>query len=58
MTLVSGLLLSTAVHAQGFDKLKKAIGDLHVADDWIYEDIAAGYATAKKTGKPLLVVFR
>ena len=27
-------------------------------ESWIQEDIEAGYAEAKKTGKPLLVAFR
>ena len=43
--------------AQSYDELKKAIGDA-VSDGWIYEDIDAGYAQAKRTGKPLLVSFR
>ena len=38
--------------------LKKAIGDDLVGEDWIYENIEAGYARARKTGKPLLVSFR
>ncbi len=25
---------------------------------WIVDDVNAGFATAKKTGKPLLIVFR
>ena len=35
--------------------------DVPMPDDgpgWIYEDIEAGYAKAKETGKPLLVAFR
>lgn len=26
--------------------------------DWIYNDLAAGIAKAKQTGRPLLIVFR
>jgi hypothetical protein len=40
------------------DSLKDALEDFLVSDDWIYEDIDAGYAEAKKSGKPLLVSFR
>ncbi|MAG56038.1 MAG: hypothetical protein CMJ83_07090 [Planctomycetes bacterium] len=38
--------------------LKEALGDDQVSGDWVYEDIEAGYAKARKTGKPLLVSFR
>jgi len=55
--IVSVTLLANVSVAQDYDALKKAIGD-EVSDDWIYEDINAGYAEAKKTGKPLLVSFR
>ncbi len=50
-------LIANVSVAQDFDALKKALGDT-VSDGWIYEDIDAGYAQAKKTGKPLLVSFR
>ncbi len=29
-----------------------------IADFWIYDDLNLGFAQAKKTGKPLLLVFR
>jgi hypothetical protein len=38
--------------------LKTALKDTEVQGDWIYDDLPAGYAAAKKAGKPLLVVFR
>ena len=38
--------------------LQEAIGDDLFGGAWIYEDIEAGYAKAKKSGKPLLVSFR
>ena len=44
--------------AQNNEQLKKALGDDSIADDWIYDDIQAGYAAAAKSGKPLLVAFR
>jgi hypothetical protein len=40
------------------DAKQKALNDLDVAPEWIYDDLPAGLAQAKKTGKPLLVVFR
>ena len=38
--------------------LKKALLDDQITDAWIYEDIEAGYAKARETGRPLLVSFR
>ena len=60
-TALAGIVFTTMLAnvsvAQDYDALKKAIGD-KVSDDWIYEDIDAGYAEARKTGKPLIVSFR
>ena len=58
LTIVCWLVLSSVACAQDYEKLKTAIGDVNLDDGWIYEDIAAGYAEAKKSGKPLLVSFR
>ena len=38
--------------------LQKALRDTELAGTWIHNDAAAGFAEAKKTGKPLLMVFR
>jgi hypothetical protein len=59
-TLTAGfiLLLSAVGCSQRVEGLKASLGDQGVSDDWIYEDIKKGYAESKKTGKPLLVVFR
>lgn len=40
--------------------LRKRLEDLNAekADHWIYNDIEAGFAEAKKTGKPLFITFR
>ncbi len=38
--------------------LQKSLNDLDVHGSWIYNDLDAGFAQSKKTGKPLLVVFR
>lgn len=64
--LVLGSLVALAVAATAFaqeknDREKKVRGDKeHVAaiDSWIYDDLPRGIEEAKKTGKPLLVVFR
>ena len=40
------------------EQLRVALKDDAVKGDWIYDDINAGYAAAKKSGKPMLVVFR
>ncbi|MBI2949615.1 MAG: hypothetical protein HYY23_18420 [Verrucomicrobia bacterium] len=39
-------------------QLQQSLNDSHVHSSWIYNDVDAGFAEAKKTGKPLLVVFR
>lgn len=38
--------------------LQRSLNDLEVHGSWIYNDLDAGFAQSKKTGKPLLVVFR
>ncbi len=38
--------------------LQKSLVDLEVAGPWKYNDLPSGFAEAKKSGKPLLVVFR
>lgn len=48
-----------AVGASGAGLLKRAaLGDLELGRGWIYDDLGAGYARARETGKPLLVVLR
>lgn len=39
-------------------QLQTALRDTEVKGDWIYDDIPAGYAQAKASGKPLLLTFR
>ena len=44
---------------QGNTKLKEQLKELgKIADFWIYDDLDLGFSQAKKTGKPVLVVFR
>ena len=40
------------------EQLKTALKDSEVQGAWIYDDVDAGFAEAKKSGKPMLVVFR
>ena len=39
-------------------KVRQDRQDVQATELWIYNDLAQGFAQAKKTGKPLLVVFR
>ena len=48
-----------ATSGQGNTKLKEQLQEYgKIADFWIYDDLNLGFAQAKKTGKPLLLVFR
>jgi serine protease Do len=40
------------------DRLRQALGDNDLVGTWIYDDLPAGYAEAKKSGKPLMAVIR
>ena len=53
MSLILALLLT-----QDPEALKASLKDVDIPASWIYDDIDAGFAEAKKTGKPLLVAFR
>ena len=50
------LTLSAAFAGQTTQEQVKQDGEQ--AGTWIYDDVAAGFAEAGKTGKPLLFVFR
>jgi serine protease Do len=53
------MLLGAPASAQTkLDPLQYSLGDLEVRGPWVYNDLKAGFARARKTGKPLLVVFR
>jgi hypothetical protein len=58
MILTVALAAFTALQQMPKDALKTALKDTEVQGDWIYDDLPAGFAEAKKTGKPMLVVFR
>ncbi len=59
MTLVT-LVLAAALAAQdaGNEALRLALKDTPLGPEWIYNDLDRGFAEAKRTGKPMLVVFR
>lgn len=40
------------------ESLKTALKDTDLPGSWIYDDVNAGFAEARKSGKPMLVVFR
>jgi hypothetical protein len=50
--------LSFLAAPQDKEKLRTALKDTEVKGDWIYDDLGAGFAEAKKTGKPMMIVFR
>lgn len=52
------LLLALAVPPQDKEKLKTALKDTEVRGDWVYDELDAGLAQAKKAGKPAFVVLR
>ena len=59
ISLVLLLALSTAVQAQ--TREEKVLADrkkVEAEGFWIYADMAKGFAAAKKSGKPLLVILR
>ena len=39
-------------------RLQENLKDTGLVGSWVYDDLDAGVAEAKKSGKPLLVVFR
>ena len=52
------LLCAAAPQDPKKELLRTALKDDAVKGDWIYDDLNAGYAEAKKSGKPMLIVFR
>ena len=54
-----GIVLAGSAAAQsGKEDLRKGLKDMDLGGRWIYDDLEAGFAQARTTGKPLLVVFR
>jgi hypothetical protein len=61
-TLFCGLLLFTSASAYPAEdrdaKVRNDRQDVLSTGLWIYNDLPAGFAEARRTGKPLLVIFR
>jgi hypothetical protein len=53
-TFLAGLFAA----AQDREQLKTVLKDADVPASWVYDDVDAGFAEARKSGKPMLVVFR
>jgi hypothetical protein len=47
-----------AMHPQEAGPLQRALNDMEPEGTWVYNDIPAGVESARKSGKPLLIVFR
>ena len=58
MILAMALAVLSSLPQQSKEQLKTALKDTEVQGDWIYDDLPAGFAQAKKSGKPMLIVFR
>jgi hypothetical protein len=61
MKLVLALAAAALCTPQAEDRaqhLKEYLADTNLVGTWVYDDLEAGYAEAKKTDKPLLVVLR
>ena len=52
------LFLAAAAPGGEKDQLREALGDRALVGPWIYDDLEAGIAEAKQTGKPMMVVLR
>lgn len=50
--------LSLGAQDPAKEQLRIALKDTEVKGNWLYDDLASGYSTAKKSGKPMMVVFR
>jgi hypothetical protein len=52
------LALCAGMQDKPLHPLQEALSDLDPEGEWHYNDPAAGFAEAAKTGKPVLLVFR
>ena len=60
IAVLTGVMVgAVAANAQDRDtKVRNDRTDVMAAGRWIYNDLDAGYAEAKRSNKPLLIVFR
>lgn len=56
--LILAAALSGAAVADDKAQLRAALKDTAPQGDWNYDDLAAGFAQAKSTGRPLMALFR
>jgi hypothetical protein len=55
---MKGSLLAALALIALQDDLRKKLGDAELSGNWVYDDMNAGIAQAKETGRPMMVVFR
>jgi hypothetical protein len=58
MRLALTLAVCLALAPQDKEKVREGLKDTELKGSWIYDDLEAGLAEAKSTGKPMLVVLR
>ena len=56
--LVLGVIFAPNPPLNAQSDLQRNLKDTNVGTHWIYNDLKDGFAHARATGKPLLVVFR
>lgn len=57
-TLLASLALLATVQDAEKEQLRLALKDTALVGPWIYDDLETGYAEARKSGRPLMVVIR
>jgi hypothetical protein len=66
-SILAGALLAAALDASSgwagskeeeLRELQDALGDRVAVGDWIYDDVDEAFTVAKRTGKPIFLVFR
>ena len=58
MNVALAFCLALLAVPQDKEKLRTALKDTELVGNWIYDDLDAGVAEAKKSGKPMMIVFR
>jgi hypothetical protein len=59
-TVAAGLAVIALISLQDSKdrRLQENLKDTGIVGAWVYDDLDAGIAAAKKAGKPLMVVYR
>jgi hypothetical protein len=58
LPIVVGTIFASSLGLHAQSDLQRNLKDIDIGKHWIYNDLKEGYAQAKATGKPLLVLFR